>query len=41
LAAILGHSSTLFTKRYAHLLPVDLAAADVDRLTVDLTAPAG
>jgi integrase len=37
LAALLGHSSTEATKRYAHLRPDALARADVDRIAVDLT----
>jgi integrase len=41
LAALLGHSSTEVTTRYAHLRPDALARADVDRIALDLTAPAG
>jgi integrase len=37
LAVLLGHSSTEVTQRYAHLRPDHLAAADVDRIALDLT----
>jgi integrase len=41
LAKLLGHTSTIVTQRYAHLRPEALAAADVDRLVVDLVSPRG
>lgn len=41
LAALLGHSSTEVTQRYAHLRPDALARADVDRIAVDLTRGEG
>jgi hypothetical protein len=39
LAAVLGHSSTEVTRRYAHLRPEHLREADRRLLDVDLTPP--
>ena len=41
LAAVLGHSSTEVTRRYAHLRPENLPEADRHLLDVDLGQPAG